>query len=446
MRGEFLEDASGFRGHAEQVFTPGSEEEVAEILGRASRDAVPVTVAGAGTGLTGGGVAQGGWAVSLAKLKRLEVFQGRAVAGAGVLLADLHAAAAASGQFFPPDPTETGASVGGAVATNASGSRGFRYGDTRRHLLGLRVVLADGRVMEARRGDRIDFDVPRLPVPTTTKHAAGFRLAPGMDWIDLFAGSEGVLGIVTQAELRLLPAPAELFSAVVFFPNESAVLDAVEAWRGVGGLRMLEYLDGASLRLVEAPAAGGALLIEQELDASSADEIDRWVDRLAAVGALEEESWFAAGERDRERFRRFRHALPEAVNDIVRRNGLLKAGSDCAVPLERSRDMLAFYRQRLDAEFPGQAVIFGHIGDAHLHVNVLPRDQAELERANALMLEFARRAVELGGTVSAEHGLGKRKAKLLAIQYAPGEIEAMKQVKRRLDPQWLLGRGTLLPG
>jgi FAD/FMN-containing dehydrogenase len=270
-----------------------------------------------------------------------------------------------------------------------------------------------------------------------------------MDWVDLFTGSEGTLGVILEAELRLLPLPGELFAGVVFFPSDERVLDAVDAWRGVAGLRMLEYLDRASLGLLgprypEIPRqAGGALLFEQELDEAGEEEMDRWETRLAQAGALLEGSWFAASAQDRERFRRFRHALPETVNDTVRRGGFLKLGSDYAVPVARNREMLDFYRARLEAEFPGRYVIFGHIGDAHVHVNILPESDSGFERGRDLMLEFARQAVALGGTVGAEHGLGKRKAALLAIEYTPQEIEAMKQVKRRLDPKWLLGRGNL---
>jgi FAD/FMN-containing dehydrogenase len=173
------------------------------------------------------------------------------------------------------------------------------------------------------------------------------------------------------------------------------------------------------------------------------EEIDRWPDRLERATALLEASWFATSDRDRERFRQFRHAVPELVNEIVRRRGFLKLGSDYAVPLPRNREMLVYYRRRLEKEFPGQYVIFGHIGDAHLHVNLLPPSQTLFERGKELMREFANFAVELGGTVAAEHGLGKRKAPLLRIQYKPAHIEAMKEVKRRFDPHWLLGRGTL---
>jgi FAD/FMN-containing dehydrogenase len=130
------------------------------------------------------------------------------------------------------------------------------------------------------------------------------------------------------------------------------------------------------------------------------------------------------------------------VNDTMRRRGFMKLGSDYAVPLSRNGEMLAYYQAEL-MQHELEYVIFGHIGDAHVHVNLLPSSPAEFEAAQRLMLQFARHAVSLGGTVSAEHGLGKRKAHLLALQYTPEQIESMKEVKRRVDPQWLLNRGNL---
>ena len=428
-----VEDASGFRGEADRVVTPASEAELLDIIS----EQVPITIVGARTGLTGGCVAQGGWAVSLEKSRRLEICPGRAIVGPGVSLDSLQKAAARSGQFYPPDPTENTASIGGTIATNASGSRSFRYGSTRRHVLRLRVALMDGRVLDVQRGDKVDFEVPALPLPNTTKNTAGYPLEPGMDWIDLFTGSEGTLGIVTEVELQLLPAPADVLAGVVFVISDSAALDVVDAWRGIPGLRMIEYFDARSLDFLrphypEIPGrAGAALLIEQE-----AGDIDFWADHAP------EDSWFAASDQDRERFRQFRHALPELVNDTMRRRGFLKLGSDYAVPLEQNRKMLAYYHAEL-MQHELDYVIFGHIGDAHVHVNMLPRSQAEFQTGQRLMLDFARHAVSLGGTVSAEHGLGKRKAHLLALQYTTDQIESMKQVKRTLDPRWLLNRGNL---
>jgi FAD/FMN-containing dehydrogenase len=405
-----------------------------------------VTIAGAGTGVTGGRVPFGGWVVSLERFKRLEIHSGYAICGAGVLLRDLHAAAQASGQFYPPDPTETGAAIGGNIATNASGSRSLRYGPTGRWVQSLRVAFADGSLREFRRGDAIDFDPGSIPLPHVTKNTAGYLLRPGMDWIDLICGSEGTLGVITEARVGLLPAPKALLAGVIFFPSDDSALDVIDEWRG--GLRMLEYMDANSIDVLRARhpempnQAKAVLLIEQELESEDDPEVDVWIERIEASGALAEDSWFATTPADRERFRKFRHTLPELVNDKVRRSGALKMNTDYAVPLARNREMLAYYRERLDAEFPGRYVLFGHIGDAHVHVNLFS-DPADPKHATEVLADLARKAVELGGTVSAEHGLGKRKAHLLRLQYAPEHLEMMRAVKRRLDPANILGRGTI---
>ncbi len=419
---EKITDASLYPGEAERVFAPSSEAELLDILARALSQRIPVTVMGAMTGVTGGAVPQSGWGISLARMNHLQVEPGRAIVGPGVLLRDVQSC----GQFYPPDPTENTSSIGGNIAANASGSRSFKFGATRNYVLAMRVALMDGRVLEMRRGDRVDFDVPAIRLPHTTKHSAGYRLAPGMDLIDLFIGSEGTLGIVTQAELKLLPPPGELTGGVVFFKSEEAALDAVDRWRGAG-LRMLEYLDAASLAMMDVPQRA-ALIVEWEGDLD-----------LDMSDALEDESWFAVSASDREKFRKFRHALPERVNDRIRRSGFMKLSTDYAVPIDRGREMLAIYRRELRSD----NVIFGHIGDAHLHINTFSSSGAEFESNKALMTELARAAAALGGTVGAEHGLGKRKAHLLAIQYSQEEIESMRAVKRRFDPQWLLGQGTL---
>ena len=139
----------------------------------------------------------------------------------------------------------------------------------------------------------------------------------------------------------------------------------------------------------------------------------------------------------------FRHGLPELVVETIRQHGFINMGTDYAVPLSRDREMLSYYRQRLKEELPARYAILGHLGDAHLHVNMLPATEAEAATATRLLQGFAAHAVRLGGTVSAEHGLGKRKAALLTLQFAARDIDAMRQVKLRLDPEWLLGQGTL---
>jgi FAD/FMN-containing dehydrogenase len=444
----YLEDASGLKGSADAVIVPATHEEVAAALREAVAKRIPITIAGAGTGVTGGKVPAGGWVISLEKLTRLEVAAGRAVAGAGVLLRDLHAAAQASGQLYPPDPTEWSASVGGTIATNASGSRSFRYGSTRAWVETLTIALMSGEVRRFTRGDKADFDFRALRAPHARKCTSGYYLREGMDWVDLFIGSEGTLGVVLEAEVRLVAAPGERLSGVVFFESEDAALQVVNEWRIINQLNMLEFLDCASLEVLreryrDLPVgAQAALMIEQDLDGLGGDAVDLWVERLERAGGMEE-SWFGETPADRERFRVFRHALPEIVNDRVRQNGFQKMSSDFAVPLDRNAEMMAFYRRRLGEEFAGKHVVFGHIGDAHVHFNLMPESPEDVERGRALMVEMACEAVRLGGTVSAEHGLGKRKCHLLEIEWSAEEIERMKSVKRALDPHWLLGRGTL---
>jgi FAD/FMN-containing dehydrogenase len=426
-----ITDASNYPGQAEEVFSPETETEVVDILKRASAQKIPVTLCGALTGLAGGASPSGGWAISLTRMRKLEVGKGRATVGPGAILRDVQAAAANSGQFYAPDPTENTSSIGGNIAANSSGSRSFRYGATRRHVLSLRVVLMDGTVLALQRGDKIDFDVPAISLPKTTKLSAGYPLAPGMEYVDLFVGNEGTLGVVTEAELQFLPAPGDRIGGVVFFRSEQDAMDAVDLWRPTPGLNMIEYIDQASLQMMEVPHKA-ALMIEIEGDA----DIDM-------SNALEADSWFAMSATDRERFRVFRHTLAEKANDRVRRTGFVKFGTDYAVPLDKNREMMAIYRRVLDVEAPGRYVIYGHIGDAHVHVNAFPENQEQFERGKAVMTDLAREAVRLGGTVGAEHGLGKRKAHLLEIQYPPDQIQAMKDVKRRFDPHWLLGQGTL---
>ena len=446
-RDDYVVDASGFKGWAETVFLPSDETAVIDILRQAGSERIPVTVIGARSGLTGGGIARGGWVISLEAFRHTQIARGHARVGAAVTLLELRDAAAPTRQFYAPDPTEITASVGGTIATNASGSRSFLYGSTRRHVSAIRVALMDGSIREFRRGDTIDFDVPAdfLARYQEMHRRVSTRSRDGLYRPFLRLGRNA--GGRARSRVNAPADPEELFSAVIFFRSDDDALDAVDGWRPIGGLRMLEYVDRNSLDLIysrypEIPShAAAALLIEAE---GHVDH-DEWSDRLSTTRALAEESWFAISAGDRERFRKLRHSLPEMVNATVLRNGFMKMGTDYAVPIARNREMLRYYRRRLEAELPGHYVIYGHIGDAHTHVNMLPSSGREAEIATALLKEFAIHAVQFGGTVSAEHGLGKRKAHLLALQYAPEHIQAMMDVKRRFDPQWLLGRETLFP-
>jgi FAD/FMN-containing dehydrogenase len=183
-------------------------------------------------------------------------------------------------------------------------------------------------------------------------------------------------------------------------------------------------------------------MIEQDLYADDDPEVDAWLERLSERDAMVEESWFGLTASERERFRKFRHDLPTMMVDHGRRSGA-KFGTDFAVPLDRSRELYRYYVERCEQLFRGRYAIFGHIGDANVHVNLLARGPEDAHKAETLMTEFASFVISLGGTVAAEHGIGKHKTNLLQLMYAPEDIEAMMKVKRQLDPAWLLGQGTI---
>lgn len=444
----YLEDSSGYRGSAERVFVPGDVEALREIVTEASGGSIPLTIAGAGTGLAGARVPKSGWVVSLERFRRLEILPGMARCGVGVSLAELHREAGRTKQFFGPNPTEMSASVGGIIATNAGGARSFRFGAVRHHVLSLTVMFMDGRLATFHKGEKVDFPYQTVTPPATTKNAAGYLLQPGLEWVELLSGSEGTLAIVLEADLQLLPEPPALLSGVVFFRSEDEALDAVDVWRTLKGLRLLEMMDARSLhylrpRYDDIPhEAKAALMIEQDLISETDDEVDAWLGRLGDQHAFEDESWFGLTAQERERFRKFRHDLPTMMVDHGRRSGA-KFGTDFAVPLNKSRELYRFYVERCEALFAEHYAIFGHIGDANVHVNLLARGPEDAVTAENLMTEFAKFVLSLGGTVAAEHGVGKHKTNLLELMYKPEDIEAMKQVKRHLDPGWLLGQGTI---
>jgi FAD/FMN-containing dehydrogenase len=214
-------------------------------------------------------------------------------------------------------------------------------------------------------------------------------------------------------------------------------------------LRLLEFIDECALNLIrqqypEIPRdARAALFIEQNLASEDDQEVDRWTRRLTEQDAFEDQSWFGFGSSDRERFRDFRHTLPVMTLDIIRRTGIQKAGTDFAVPINKYRELHAYYKQRCEEIFTGQYNIFGHVGDANNHVHVFPASPEQVVASENLMYEFAQYVVSLGGTIAAEHGIGKAKTNLLKLMYSVGEIQAMKDIKLRLDSNWLLGQGTI---
>ena len=511
----FLSDASHMRdGHAERVVFPESAEEVAEILRGATRDKTPVTVSGAGTGTVGGRIPFAGIVLATDKLNQIrsivhEEPGGSAVAEAGVRLSDLQRFVESQSLFYPPDPTERSCFLSGTVATNASGARTFKYGPTRNYVQRLKIALATGDLIDLRRGElhanaggRIEIPLPagrsiqtQLPtyrMPQTRKHASGYYVAPQMDVLDLFIGSEGTLGVVTEIELALLPRPEGLLSGIVFFVADEDLLSFVSEARAaslanrqprkeeVGRLgplmenafavstqqtnqrsagdhptnraidaRALEYFDSESLNFLrqkyETIPAGavGAIFFEQETTPTAEDSLmTGWLSLLEQHHALVDDSWFGTNETDQAKLREFRHALPVLMNEWFARHNQRKVSTDMSVPDKAFPGMLRFYQDTLRVSNL-RYTIFGHIGDNHVHVNILPRNDEEATKAREIYLQFLKRAAAVGGTLSAEHGIGKLKRDYLGLFYSEENLREMAALKRAFDPAGILGRGNI---
>jgi D-lactate dehydrogenase (cytochrome) len=480
---DFLTDASYIRdGYADQVVLPETANDVATALAAANQAKTPVTVSGAGTGTVGGRVAFGGIVLATDRLNHIKSVEradggGSAVAEAGVVLSNLQVAVDAEGLLYPPDPTERGCFLGGTVATNASGARTFKYGPTRKYVRRLKVALANGELLELRRGGlradtagKIEIPLPsgtviraQLPsyvMPATRKNASGYFVASGMDVIDLFIGSEGTLGVIVEVEVQLLAKPEGLLSGVVFFAAQPDVLAFVadarsqslktRATRQESSLdaRALEYFDSQSLVFLRQKyptvpeTAVAAVFFEQETTPTNEDSVlSAWMDLLDRHHALAD-SWFAPNEQDQARLREFRHQLPVLMNEWFSHYKQRKVSTDMAVPDDQFAGLFKFYEDTLRSS-ELRYTIFGHIGDNHVHVNILPRDESEGVRARDLYVQFLKYAAAVGGTLSAEHGVGKLKRDYLRLFFSEDHLREMAALKRAFDPNGILGRGNI---
>ena len=462
----FLEDASGLTGaRTEKVLLPENYNEVSQALKESSLNNIPVTISGGGTGVTGGRLPFIGQVLATDKLNKiLEAKKGSITVQAGVPITQIHAAAESLGYFYPPDATEWTAFIGGNIATNASGARTFKYGATRRYVKKLKIVLSNGEVLDIHRGGKIlnKLQIPNYKMPDI-KNAAGYFSKPGMDMIDLFIGSEGTLGVIVETELKILPKVGFVFAGFAFFEEEGKALNFAEEVKkqtfesrkkedaiGLDALA-IEFFDNNALALLRTkqpniPASARALIFfEEEITHQKEGAyLDKWGSLLEKHGVSLDDVWTADSPDKEKELKDIRHSMPEAVNEVVKKRGFPKAGTDIAVPHEKFREMFDYYREIL-AKSSVDNLIFGHIGDSHLHVNMLPKSKEELQAVKDCYIQFVKKAVSLGGTASAEHGIGKLKHAYLKEMYGSNGVNEMIRVKRSLDPMFLLGPDNIFP-
>jgi FAD/FMN-containing dehydrogenase len=449
IRQAYARDASGWELTPDCVARPSSAGEVRALLREAAAEHVPVTTAGGQTSMTAGSICDRGLLLSLRALSSpIDVRPDTRTVrvDAGVIVADVRRAAAAHGLLFAPDPTsEEESTVGGAIACNASGARTLRYGPTRNHVRALTVALANGNIVEFRR-------------PQLEKNTVGFAMAH--DPVDWFVGSEGTLGVVLAAEFALSPLPAQNIGLAIPFPDEARALAFVRAARTAQGInpRCLEYFDASAVAIVReslgsgAPGSPGSCMVYTEEtsrdDACDAElPLDAWLALAEAHAAESGDIRVYDSEPALLEARRLRHSVPATMNERgarFRPAGGRKVSTDWAVPYAQLAGVLARARTRADEAGIEQAVTYGHAGNGHPHQNFLARDGEELARIERVVEQTLRDVLSLGGTVAAEHGIGKIKRKWLPLQLSPLQQGAMRALKHELDPLGLLAPGNVL--
>jgi D-lactate dehydrogenase (cytochrome) len=508
--GGYLEDAAHFTGgHADAIARPVTEADLSALVAEARR-VLPI---GAQSSVTGGATPDGGLILSTSRLTAIqESGQDRIRVGAGVPLETLQKLLRERGRWYAPVPTFAGAFVGGVVATNAAGAATYKYGPTRPWVDGLTVVLSCGHVLDVVRGEvhadpRDGFEIAcahgtrrvkpgAYRMPAVPKCSAGYFAAPDMDLIDLFIGSEGTLGIVADATLRLLPVPPAVAMALVPVASEAAALTLVaelrrlstRTWqerdpRGID-VAAIEYVDRRCLDImredhadrtldIAVPADAELMLIVQlelpiAMDAAAAyDEIAnalspiapdsplvRFCRTLERHGVIENAELAMPGDdRRAQQFLAFREAAPTGVNRRVGEAKRLvdgrieKTAADMIAPFDAIAEMLEIYRngyRQRGLDF----AIWGHISDGNVHPNVIPHSYDDMQAGREAILEFGRDIARLGGCPLAEHGVGRSSLKqaLLRQLYGDRGVNEMRAIKQALDPDWKLAPGVIFPG
>lgn len=382
---------------------------------------------------------------------------------------------------FPPDPTESSAELGGMAACNASGSRSYRYGAMREYVEGLRLVLADGRTVYIKRGScfakgrkgelicedgsRLEFTLPSYTMPATSKNTASYYVKDDMDLIDLIVGSDGTLGVISELELKLIPEDALVWGCSCMFENRNdAIAFSNKLRERLTNIAAIEYFDDGALNILrrqktekqsfaslpEIPAKVNYLIyceIRCQETEEALNSLFTIGDAMKELGLSEADSWVAREDSEIGRLIFLRHAVPESVNMMIderkRKDPVItKLSTDFSVDADHIEELFDMFYTDLAKEGL-ESACWGHLGNYHPHMNIIPGSAEEYTRAKKLIAEWAEKAAKMGGTVSSEHGVGKIKRDFLKFMYTEAEIDEMRALKLAFDPKNLLGRGNL---
>ncbi|MHA1983653.1 MAG: FAD-binding oxidoreductase [Candidatus Hodarchaeales archaeon] len=508
----YLTDESALvHGHAEKIFFPSTEEELQKIVVKANQEKIPITISGGGTGLTGGRAPLGGWIIAtdemtklVSYLKNKKIFTDKEInktfeyhiekineelayltLPVSITIKAIQNLVRELGWFYPPDPTERSAFIGGTVVTNASGARSFKYGATREWTQKIRVILPDGTITVQDRNnqekisDNVNFQIkavnktysiprPTYELPDVRKNVAGPVIKDSYQPIDIFIGSDGIFGILSEVTIKVIKPPVQIISMILFCKSFNQALDFIDFAQNqrLNNTQpiplSIELIDNNAVDLLkpvnpQIPENSHTIIyLEQDIydKEKIMNDLEFWVETFDRFAI--EDTWVEDSYTGIEKHKEFRHSLPETVNSLVKRNGQAKLGTDYSVPSHLTKELYEIcktigdkfqdYRsKRGEADTPSH-VLWAHAGDNHVHLNFLPKTDNESEFAKKLMVEMMTEIVKLGGSISAEHGLGKKKflgKNALYYQYSEEEISQIKQIKGIFDPNKILNIGVL---
>jgi len=445
IRAAHSRDASGLELIPELVSRPASVEEVVDTIRESAAAGSSITPAGSQTSMTGSSITDRGALMSLLAMNRiLDIDPVRRIARVepGVRIGDLNRALAEYNLLFAPDPTsENDATVGGAIACNASGARTLRYGATRNHVGGVTIAHADGAL---RSYTRVHPE----------KNCVGYWMV--QDPVDWFVGSEGTLGIVVEAELSLVELPRHTTGLAIPFRTLDEALEFIPAARRARRSALcLEFFDNEAMDIAAATTGrawsrDACSLVYLEDDASGETSTDSilecWLEVAERMNAIVDDIRVFQGAAELRDARTMRHSVPATMNErgaSFRQSGGRKVSTDWAVPYTRLREALHESDIAIKRHGAPRPVTYGHAGNGHPHQNFIAENSESLARINDAVRETLVRIIEMGGTVSAEHGLGKLKQQWLSLQLSPLQIDVMRQVKQSLDPQGLFAPGNI---
>jgi FAD/FMN-containing dehydrogenase len=445
VRRAYSKDASGLVMLPEAVVRAGDAQDVVEVVAEALRLDSSVTPAGSQTSMTGASITDRGILLSMSGLNRIidiDPEKRSARVEPGITIGALNRDLRETGLQFAPDPTsENDATVGGAIACNASGARSLRHGATRRHIRALTVVGGDAAVVAHRRH-------------ALEKDTVGF--GPVQDTVDWYVGAEGTLGIVVEAELALVALPENLIGLAIPFPDDAAALRFVVAARNHASRspQCLEYFDREAMAIAGLAAqrpwpddARAMIYLEDDAGEAVDDCLDSWLAVAESSGAVAGDiRAFDTASALREA-RAFRHAVPATMNErgaAFHSSGGRKVSTDWSVPYTRLAEFLDISRRASEKSGAPPAVTYGHAGNGHPHQNFIAEDAEALERIRASIDETLTAVFAAGGTFSAEHGVGKLKKTWVERQLSGDQLAMMRAMKSALDPRGVFSPGNIL--